>query len=102
MARSPQYRGSRLEPEALRRIWFPLGELETKDDTRAIARANDLPVAEKADSQDLCFLAGTRTPDFLARHGNIADAPGAMGLGRSFRISPCTRPRSAPSTQLRS
>jgi tRNA-specific 2-thiouridylase len=69
---------ARLKPEALRRIWFPLGELESKDDTRALAREHDLPVAEKPDSQDLCFLAGTRAPDFLARHGDIEDAPGAI------------------------
>jgi tRNA-specific 2-thiouridylase len=72
------YMLARLKPEALRRVWFPLGELESKDDTRAIARAHDLPVAEKPESQDLCFLAGTRAPDFLARHGNIADAPGPI------------------------
>jgi tRNA-specific 2-thiouridylase len=35
-------------------------------------------VAEKPESQDLCFLAGTRAPDFLARHGDIADAPGPI------------------------
>src|SRR3954447_23621799 len=72
------YMLARLKPATLRRIWFPLGELESKDDTRDIARAHRLPVAEKPESQDLCFLAGTRAPDFLARHGNIADAPGEI------------------------
>jgi tRNA-specific 2-thiouridylase len=33
-------------------------------------------VAGKADSQDLCFMAGTDRRRFLARHGNLADADG--------------------------
>ena len=37
---------------------FPLGEL-TKPEVRALAAEAELPVASKADSQDLCFLAGT-------------------------------------------
>jgi tRNA-specific 2-thiouridylase len=69
------YMLARLRPDALRRIWFPLGELE-KPAVRDIARAAGLPVAEKPESQDLCFLAGTRAPDFLARHGELGDEPG--------------------------
>src|SRR5438270_989001 len=34
---------------------FPLGSL-TKDETRAAARRFDLPVADKPDSQDICFV----------------------------------------------
>jgi tRNA-specific 2-thiouridylase len=71
------YMLARLRPEALRRIWFPLGEL-TKPAVREIARAAGLPVAEKPESQDLCFLAGTRAPDFLARHGSVTDEPGEI------------------------
>ncbi|MEM7422374.1 MAG: tRNA 2-thiouridine(34) synthase MnmA, partial [Pseudomonadota bacterium] len=35
---------------------FPLGHLETKAETRAMAVEFGLPVAEKADSQDICFV----------------------------------------------
>jgi tRNA-specific 2-thiouridylase len=35
-------------------------------------------VAAKADSQDLCFLAGTDRPRFLARHGGVAPRRGAL------------------------
>jgi tRNA-specific 2-thiouridylase len=56
---------------------FPLGEL-TKPDVREIAAAAGLPVASKADSQDLCFLAGTDRARFLARHGELGDAAGAI------------------------
>jgi tRNA-specific 2-thiouridylase len=35
-------------------------------------------VAHKPDSQDLCFLAGTSLPKFLARHGAVAVAHGSI------------------------
>ncbi len=35
---------------------FPLGELTDKEETRAHARRLGLPVAEKPDSQDICFV----------------------------------------------
>jgi tRNA-specific 2-thiouridylase len=68
---------ARLRPDALRRIWFPLGELE-KPRVRALARDAGLSVADKPESQDLCFLAGTGQPDFLRRHGRVDDEPGAI------------------------
>jgi tRNA-specific 2-thiouridylase len=71
------YMLARLRPEALRRVWFPLGE-HTKPEVRDVARRHELPVAEKPESQDLCFLAGTRAPDFLARHGDLTSNPGDL------------------------
>jgi tRNA-specific 2-thiouridylase len=62
---------ARLRPEQLARLWFPLGEL-TKDEVRAHARSAGLPVAEKPESQDLCFLAGAGADRFLRRHGGLA------------------------------
>ena len=56
---------------------FRSGEL-TKPQVRAIAAEAGLPVASKADSQDLCFLAGTDRARFLARHGGLATRPGAI------------------------
>ena len=66
-----------LAPRSLARMHFPLGEL-TKPAVREIAAARDLPVAEKPDSQDLCFLAGTDRASFLARHGGLAPVPGEV------------------------
>ena len=48
--------------EQLDFLRFPLGELG-KDETRAIARRLDLPVAAKHDSQDICFVP---TGDYAA------------------------------------
>jgi tRNA-specific 2-thiouridylase len=35
---------------------FPLGHLASKEETRALAARYDLPVADKPDSQDICFV----------------------------------------------
>jgi tRNA-specific 2-thiouridylase len=42
--------------EQLSFLQFPLGGMTSKDETRAIARRFDLPVAVKPDSQDICFV----------------------------------------------
>jgi tRNA-uridine 2-sulfurtransferase len=61
------YMLARLFPEELERLWFPLGET-TKDEVRDLARARGIPVADKRESQDLCFLAGIGRHGFLRRH----------------------------------
>jgi tRNA-specific 2-thiouridylase len=62
------YMLARLEPSLLERLSFPLGGL-TKDAVRALARDAGLPVADKRESQDLCFVAGLGGRAFLQRHG---------------------------------
>jgi tRNA-specific 2-thiouridylase len=42
--------------EQLDYLRFPLGHLASKDETRALAARYGLPVAEKPDSQDICFV----------------------------------------------
>ncbi|HYH58521.1 MAG TPA: tRNA 2-thiouridine(34) synthase MnmA [Thermoleophilaceae bacterium] len=69
-AKDQTYMLSALRPERLDRIWFPLGEL-TKPEVRDLARAAGLPVAERPESQDLCFLAGAGGREaFLRRHAS--------------------------------
>jgi tRNA-specific 2-thiouridylase len=66
------YMLARVSPELLERLWFPLGEYR-KPQVRELARAAALPVAERPESQDLCFLAGTNPTDFATRHGAAAE-----------------------------
>jgi tRNA-specific 2-thiouridylase len=73
-----------LHPDSLLRMRFPLGGL-TKPEARRIAAEAELPVASKADSQDLCFLAGTSRAAFLARHGGIRERPGDI-VDRAGRV----------------
>ncbi|TQM92941.1 tRNA 2-thiouridine(34) synthase MnmA [Roseinatronobacter monicus] len=42
--------------EQLEYLRFPLGHLETKAETRALAARHGLSVADKPDSQDICFV----------------------------------------------
>jgi tRNA-uridine 2-sulfurtransferase len=76
-AKDQSYALSALAPPSLERLRFPLGEL-TKPEVRALAERAGLPVARRPDSQDLCFLAGTRRTDFLARHGGLGARVGPI------------------------
>lgn len=68
---------SALAPESLARLRFPLGGMR-KPQVRALALEAGLSVARKPDSQDLCFLAGTRQGAFLERHGGLGIRPGPI------------------------
>ena len=76
-AKDQAYMLCALSPATVARMRFPLGEL-TKPEVRALAAEAGLPVASKADSQDLCFLAGTGRAAFLARHGGARERPGEI------------------------
>jgi tRNA-uridine 2-sulfurtransferase len=76
-AKDQTYMLAAVSPPTLSRLRFPLGEL-TKPQVRLLAAEAELPVASKAESQDLCFLAGTGKSAFLARHGDLPDRPGDL------------------------
>lgn len=80
-----------LTQDQLARTLFPLGGL-TKPEVRELARELGLPVAEKADSQEICFVPNGDYAAFIdayfaeqgvartATHGEIVDVNGrAMG-----------------------
>ena len=66
-----------LPQEKLRRTLFPVGNLP-KPEVREHARRFGFTVADRADSQDLCFLAGQDYRDFLARYVPEVTQPGRM------------------------
>jgi tRNA-specific 2-thiouridylase len=68
---------SGLAPRSLARLRFPLAGLH-KSRVREIAAGAGLAVAAKAESQDLCFLAGEGKRSFLARNGGLAERPGEI------------------------
>jgi len=74
-----------LSPRSLARLRFPLGAL-TKPEVRERAAQAGLEVARRPDSQDLCFLAGTRGSDFLERHGGIVRRAGAIVDDRGRKL----------------
>ena len=56
-----------LTQEQLARTLFPLGRL-TKPEVREVARAHGLALAEKPDSQEICFIPGGDYKQFLTAY----------------------------------
>jgi tRNA-uridine 2-sulfurtransferase len=84
-AKDQTYMLSALRPASLERLRFPLAEL-TKPKVREVAAEAGLEVASRAESQDLCFLAGQGKRRFLHRHAGLADRGGEVvdRAGRSL------------------
>ncbi|GAP10735.1 tRNA (5-methylaminomethyl-2-thiouridylate)-methyltransferase [Bellilinea caldifistulae] len=66
-----------LRQDQLQHTLLPVGEF-TKPQVRQLARDFGLPVAERQDSQDLCFLAGQDYRDFLRRNAPDVIRPGKI------------------------
>jgi tRNA-specific 2-thiouridylase len=66
-----------LNQEQLSHALFPLGEY-TKPEVRQMARDFNLPVAERSESQDLCFLGKGSYRDFLLRNVEEIENPGPI------------------------
>ncbi|BBB31706.1 tRNA-specific 2-thiouridylase [Thermotomaculum hydrothermale] len=56
---------SMVKKHHIEKLYFPLGEL-TKEKVREIARERGLNVAEKKESQELCFTGGKKPGEFAA------------------------------------
>lgn len=66
--------------EQLDYLRFPLGHLPTKDATRALAAQYGLVVADKPDSQDICFVPQGKYVDVVAKMRPGAIEPGDIVL----------------------
>jgi tRNA-specific 2-thiouridylase len=71
-------------PEQLAMLRFPLGGLP-KTEVRSVARDLGLPVAEKSDSQDICFVPQGRYADVVERLRAGASEPGEI-VDRDGRV----------------
>lgn len=72
-------------PEQLGYLRFPLGGLASKAETRALAARYGLPVADKPDSQDICFVPNGNYAEVIrklrpgaAEPGEIVDLQGTV------------------------
>lgn len=95
--------------DLIEHVLFPLSDFETKDEIRAIARENNLKVANKPDSEDICFVPDGNYKKFLEnnsdikpKNGNIVNSKGEVlgihsglynytigqrkGLGISYKV----------------
>jgi len=71
-----------LSADRLSKVMFPVGDIE-KPEVRRLARKFRLPVAEKRDSQGLCFVGKVDMKEFLghyipARRGAVLDEDGKV------------------------
>ena len=69
--------------ELIEHVVFPLADFTDKEQIREIARENDLKVANKPDSEDICFIPNKDYKAFLennsdikAKQGNIVNLKG--------------------------
>lgn len=67
-AKDQSYVLAAVEPEALRGAMFPLGDL-VKSEVRERARRAGLPVSEKRESQEICFVPSNDYRDLLRARG---------------------------------
>ena len=74
--------------DLIEHVVFPLGDFESKDEIRKIASENNLKVANKPDSEDICFIPDGNYKKFLEnnsnikpKEGNIVDSKGKV-LGK--------------------
>ena len=90
-AKDQSYMLYHLDRDRLGKILFPLGGM-TKGEVREHAREFGLPVANKAESQEICFVPRGETARYLAsrlpvRPGDVVDVQGrALGTHRGTAL----------------
>lgn len=57
--------------DLIEHILFPLADFEEKEEIRQIARNNNLKIANKPDSEDICFIPDGNYKKFLEVNSNI-------------------------------
>lgn len=62
--------------ELIEHVIFPLSNFESKEEIRKIARDNELKVANKPDSEDICFIPDGNYKKFLENNSNLKPKQG--------------------------
>ena len=62
--------------ELIEHVLFPLADFEDKEQIREIARKNNLKVANKPDSEDICFVPDGNYKKFLENNSDIKPKKG--------------------------
>ncbi len=62
--------------DILPKVLFPLGNFNSKDEIRQIAREHELVVANKPDSEDICFIPDGNYKTFLENNSNLKPKQG--------------------------
>lgn len=62
--------------DLIEHVLFPLSDFESKEEIREIARKNNLKVANKPDSEDICFVPDGNYKKFLENNSDIKPKEG--------------------------
>lgn len=65
-----------ISKDVIEHMLFPLAEFQNKEEIREIARKNNLKVANKPDSEDICFIPDGNYKKFLEVNSNIKPKQG--------------------------
>lgn len=74
-----------INKEILPYLIFPLNSFENKEDIRKIAKEHNLEIADKPDSEDICFIPDGDYKKFLEENSNITQKSGDI-VDRSGKI----------------
>lgn len=66
-----------LTQDQLQYILFPLADY-TKPEIRKLAEKAGLPISQKAESQEICFVSNNRHAEFIERYNKTSPAPGQI------------------------
>lgn len=69
-----------ISKEIVEHILFPLQDCHQKEEIRKIAKQNNLEVASKKDSQEICFIPNDNYQEFLKQYGNHKNKVGNIVL----------------------
>lgn len=72
--------------ELLEKVLFPLSDFEDKSQIREIAAKYNLPVANKPDSEDICFIPNGDYKEFLEKNSDIRSRKGRIVLRDGTKV----------------
>ncbi|UPU35046.1 tRNA 2-thiouridine(34) synthase MnmA [Geomonas paludis] len=78
LAKDQSYFLYTLTQRQLARVIFPLGDMPSKDEVRRLAAGFGIPVAQKSDSQEICFVPGDDYVAFLEKGGALDGRSGEI------------------------
>lgn len=70
----------RVQPQLLQKILFPLANYQEKEEIREVARRHGLEVAQKQDSQEICFIPDGDYVKFIEERNKMESKPGNIIL----------------------
>ncbi len=80
IAKDQSYVLYKIPKDLLSKVVFPLASYDSKDEIRKIAKDNDLRVANKPDSEDICFIPDGNYKKFLEENSNLKPKQGNIVL----------------------